>query len=140
MKFLWKILGRDRYGRLVRPWALLGPVVVLIIALPLLRPLRHPDPAGISDEELARLATVQAMVEHKTLAIDQSDFVNTQLKVRRGGHFYSDQPPVMSALLAPSYWLMRQGGLSFETRPDLVMYLLTVIGVTLPVALSPGMM
>jgi hypothetical protein len=46
----------------------------------------------------------------------------------------------MSALLAPSYWLMRQGGLSFETRPDLVMYLLTVVGVTLPVALSSGLM
>ena len=52
----------------------------------------------ISDEELSRLATVQAMVEHGTLAIDQTDFASTQLKVRRDGHWYSDQPPVMSAL------------------------------------------
>src|SRR3954454_69028 len=103
MRLFWKILGRDRHGRLVRPWALLGPVVVLIMTLPLLRPLRHPDPTAISDEELARLATVQAIVEHKTLAIDDTDFVSTHLKVRRQDHFYSDQPPVMSALLAPSY-------------------------------------
>jgi hypothetical protein len=80
---------------MVRPWALLGPVIVLILALPLLRPLRHPDPRAISDDELARLATVQAMVEHGTLAIDNTDFASTRLKVRREGHFYSEQPPVM---------------------------------------------
>jgi 4-amino-4-deoxy-L-arabinose transferase-like glycosyltransferase len=140
MKFLWKILGRDRHGRLVRPWALLGPIVVLVLTLPLLRPLRHPDPLGISDEELARLATVQAIVEHKTLAIDGTDFAGTRLWVRREGRTYSDQPPVMSALLAPSYWVMRHAGIDFAKRPDLAMYLLTVLGVTLPVALSSGLM
>jgi hypothetical protein len=140
MQFLWKIHGRDRHGRLVRPWALLGPVVVLVMTLPLLRPLRHPDPRMISDEELARLATVQAIVEHKTLAIDDTDFVSTHLKVRRQDHFYSDQPPVMSALLAPSYWVMKESGVTFAKRPDLAMYLLTLMGVTLPVALSAGLM
>ena len=125
---------------MVRPWALLGPIVVLIIALPLLRPLRHPDPRAISDEELARFATVQAIVENKSLAIDGTDFVSTRLKVRRDGHFYSDQPPVMSALLAPSYWVMRQTGIDFAKRPDLAMYLLTLIGVTIPVAASAGLM
>jgi hypothetical protein len=124
---------------MVRPWALFGPVVVLIIALPLLRPLRHPDPAAISDEETARLATVQAMVEHGTLAIDETDFKSTRLKVRRDGQYYSDQPPVMSALLAPSYWVMRRAGVDFESRPDLAIYLLTVLGVTLPVAASAGL-
>jgi hypothetical protein len=141
MRYLWKILGRDRHGRLVRPWALLGPVVVLIIALPLLRPLRHPDPRTISDEELARLATVQAMVEQHTLAIDKTDFASTHLKVERGdGRHYSDQPPVLAALLAPSYWVMRQGGITFAKTPNLAMYLLTLLGVTLPVALSSGLM
>src|SRR5688500_18369225 len=118
-------------GRMVRPWALLGPIVVLIIALPLLRPLRHPDPRAISDEELARFATVQALVEHNALAIDATEFASTRLKVRRGGLFYSDQPPVMSALLAPSYWVMRHAGIDFAKRPDLAMYLLTMIGVTI---------
>jgi hypothetical protein len=55
---------------MVRPWALFGPVVVLVVALPLLRPLRHPDPGAMSDEEMSRLATVQAIAEHGTLAID----------------------------------------------------------------------
>jgi hypothetical protein len=140
MQFFWKILGRDRSGRLVRPWALLGPVVVLMVTLPLLRPLRHPDPTRISDEELARLATVQALVEHNTLAIDDTAFADTHLKVKRNGRWYSDQPPVMSALLAPSYWVMRKAGIDFATRADMVMYLLTLLGVTLPVALSAGLM
>src|SRR5688572_32990681 len=113
MSLLWRILGRDRAGRMVRPWALFGPVVVLVIALPLLRPLRHPDPTAVSDEELARLATVQAMVEHGTLAIDDTDFIDTRMKVRHGEHYYSDQPPVMAALLAPSYWAMRHAGVDF---------------------------
>lgn len=140
MRFLWKILGRDRHGRIVRPWALLGPVVVLIIALPLLRPLRHPDPRTVSDEELARLATVQAMVEHGTLAIDETDFLDTRVKVRRAGHYYSDQPPVMAALLAPSYWTMRHAGVDFAKRQDFAIYLLTLLGVTIPVAASAGLL
>ena len=45
----------------VRPWALAGPVIILLICLPLLRPLRHP--AQISDDEQARLATIRALVE-----------------------------------------------------------------------------
>lgn len=140
MSLLWRILGRDRAGGMVRPWALFGPVVVLVIGLPLLRPLRHPDPAMVSDEELSRLATVQAMVEHGTLAIDQTDFTSTRLKVRRDGHWYSDQPPVMSALLAPSYWVMsRAAGIDFATKPHVATYLLTLLGVTLPVALSAGL-
>lgn len=131
---------QTRSARIVRPWALLGPIVVLIIALPLLRPLRHPDPGAISDEELARLATVQAIVEHKTLAIDQTDFVSTHLRTTRNDHFYSDQPPVMSVLLAPSYWAMRKAGVDFAKRPDLAMYLLTLIGVTIPVAAASGLL
>ncbi|CAA9392569.1 MAG: hypothetical protein AVDCRST_MAG64-1258, partial [uncultured Phycisphaerae bacterium] len=139
MTLLRRILGRDRAGRMVRPWALFGPVVVLVIALPLLRPLRHPDPGAVSDEELARLATVQAMVERGTLAIDDTDFAATRLKVRRAGRWYSDQPPVMSALLAPSYWAMSRAGIDFATKPHVATYLLTVLGVTLPVALSSGL-
>ena len=46
----------------------------------------------------------------------------------------------MSALLAPSYWVMRQAGIDFAKRPDLAMYLLTMIGVTIPVAGAAGLM
>jgi hypothetical protein len=140
MQSVLTFLRRNPSGRKIRPWALVGPIVVLIISLPLLRPLRHPDPRTISNEELARLATVQALVEHRTLAIDQTDFVATDLKVIRNGHYYSDQPPVMAALLAPSYWAMSHSGINFDKRPDLAMYLLTLIGVTLPVAGAAGLL
>src|SRR5688500_18133777 len=100
MPLLRNWLRQYRNGRHVRPWALSVPVVVLLIALPLLRPLRHPEPDTMSDDERARLATVQALVEHGTLAINDSTFVDTRFKVRRGGYWYSNQPPTLSVLLA----------------------------------------
>ncbi|HEX4125561.1 MAG TPA: hypothetical protein VHY37_12595, partial [Tepidisphaeraceae bacterium] len=66
----------------VRPWALFGPIVVIVVALPLLRPLRNPDPLSISDGELACLATVQSLVEQHTFAIDQSMFHATRDRIR----------------------------------------------------------
>ena len=32
---------------LVRPWALAGPVLVILICLPLLQPMLQPDPATL---------------------------------------------------------------------------------------------
>src|SRR2546421_12676341 len=94
-----------RWGRrrpLVRPWALSVPILVLFVALPLSRPLRHPDPRAVSDDEQSRLATIQAIVEHHSLAIDNTSptFRDTTQKIARNGHWYSDQPPVMAALLS----------------------------------------
>ncbi len=132
-------LPRSRNLRLVRPWALGGPIVVLLIAIPLLRPLRHPDPRTICDDEQARLATVQAIVENRTLAIDGTVFSTTRQKVFVGGRHYSDQPPVMALLLSGPYWVMYKGGMTFEHNPLWVMFLLTLIGVTLPVSLAAGM-
>src|SRR5215218_9489613 len=66
---------RVRSRQVVRPWALCAPVVMLLIALPLLRPLRWPGDA--SENELSRLATVQALVEHDSLAINDTDFFST---------------------------------------------------------------
>ena len=114
----------------VRPWALAAPILILLICLPLLRPLRHPDPRGISDEELTRLATVQAIVEKHTLAIDDSVYQPTHTIA---------QPPTMAVLLAGPYAIMRRCGLTFASNPDLVAYLLTVIGATMPIAVAAGL-
>lgn len=130
---------RPRNKRLVRPWALLAPVVVLLVTLPLLRPLRHPDPRRVSDDETARLATVQAIVEHGTLAIEETEFNTTRTAVWRGHSLYADQPPMMAALLSPSYWVMNRLGLTFANHGLLVTYLLTLLGVTLPVAGAAGL-
>src|SRR5688572_19764540 len=153
-----------RFGRrqMVRPWALSAPVAVLLIALPLLRPLRSPGEA--SENELSRLATIQALVEYKTLAINDTAFFSdlrslqrdedqreatsgkakTQLEEStprgtiRVGHrpvmYYSDKPPVMAFLLSWAYEPMYRLGWTFETYPALVTYVLTLLGVTLPVA------
>src|SRR6476659_7084364 len=94
---------RRRPQKMVRPWALSAPVLVLLVALPLLRPLRYPSPFQMCDDEKARLATVQAIVEHGTLSIDATDFTTTQAKVEVRDRWYADQPPTMAALLSGSY-------------------------------------
>ena len=126
---------------MVRPWGLSAPVAVLLICLPLMRPLRHPDPRAISDDEQARLATIEALVEHHTLAINSTEFRTTRcLIVQTGDRWYSDQSPVMSVLLSGPYWVMHRCGLSFENDPVMTEYLLTLFGVTLPVAFAAGLL
>ena len=41
-------------------------------------------------------------------------------------------------LLAGPYWLLWKSGLNFEKSTSLVIYLLTLIGATLPVAAAAG--
>lgn len=117
----------------IRPWGLATPVLVLVLCLPLLRPLLHPT--TISANERERLATIQAIVEHRSLiAGDPTSFplpshVRGSEAVRVGGA----QPPTLAALLAGPYWLMHKLGLSFSTHQALAVYVLTLLGVTLPV-------
>jgi hypothetical protein len=139
MAFLLNWLRRYRTRRQVRPWALAVPIVILLIAVPLVRPLRHPDPRSISDDELARLATTQALVEDDRLDIGASPFAVTGAKMQRNGRWYSNQPPMMSVLLAGPYRLMYRMGYSFESSPHWVMFMLTLLGTTLPVAGAGGL-
>lgn len=129
---------------LVRPWALSAPIFVLLICLPLMRPLRHPVADTISDDEQGRLATIQAIVEHHTLQIQQSSFATRDTIMVKGRdgqpHWYSDQAPVMAALLSGPYWVMHHAGLSFEREPVITEYLLTLFGVTLPIAFAAGLL
>jgi hypothetical protein len=145
-RYLIHYIRRYRRKKLVRPWALSAPILVLLIALPLLRPLRVADPdlRHISDNEQARLATVQAIVENHSLAIDATNFTTTAQKVEvtdRSGRYrwYSDQPPMMSAMLSPAYWVMRHNGLTFQNNAPAVLYLLTLLGVTVPAACCAGL-
>lgn len=136
---LFSRVARHRRRNVVRPWALLAPILVLVIALPLLRPLRYPAGWQVSDEEAARLATVQAVVEHGTLSIDGTDFTTTARKIEVNGHWYSKQPPTMSVLLAGPYWIMHHYGLSLHGDPQKVAYLLTLLGATIPAACAAGL-
>jgi hypothetical protein len=114
--------------------------VVLLICLPLLSPLRHPLVSHMSDEEMSRWATVQALVEQQTFAIDGTQFFHTRQKVKIADVYYSDQPPTQGLLLAGPYWVLYRLGIRFGNRPALVEYLLTMIGVTIPVAAAAGML
>lgn len=134
----WFLRRKNR--PLVRPWALLTPIVVLLIALPLLRPLRHPDSRETSDQERAILAPVQSLVEHRTLAVEATNFTLTHEKTERNGHTYTTQAPTFPVLLSGSYWVMNHfWGKTFDRQPEIIAYFLTLLGSTLPVALSAGL-
>src|SRR5688500_12138896 len=105
MRILLRYLRSYRHKKLLRPWALSAPVLVLVIALAMLRPLRHADPDRISDDEQARLATVQAIVERGSLDIDGTDFTTHRKQIEYRNKSYSNQPPMMSAMLSGAYWV-----------------------------------
>ena len=124
----------------VRPWALAGPIVILLFCLPLLRPLSHPDPRDISDNETARLATVQAIVERGTLALDPAQTRTiARTVVTIGDDHYAPQAATMSVLLSIAYWVMTKIGLTFADHGPTVSYILTLLGVTVPVAACSGL-
>lgn len=127
---------------MVRPFGLIGPILVLLIALPLLRPLRHPSEAQTSEQEALRLATVRALVEHGSLVLDRSYALSPgTVQVTDpvyGQRIYSTQPPMMALLLWPAAEIMTLLGLTFEENHLLIAYLLTMLAATLPVAAAAG--
>src|SRR5271170_5887144 len=128
----------------VRPWALAVPILVLLVALPLLRPLRHPDANEVSDDEAARLATIAAVAEHHSLSLEGLDLgpgvpLPTTGLIRSHGRIFSNQPPTMAVLLAGVCWILGKFHLTLRSSPVLTPYLLTLIGVTLPVAGAAGL-
>ena len=139
-----KLLRRQ----MVRPWALAVPVLVLVVALPLLRPLRSPEADKMSANELTRLATIQSMAENHSQEIEASPFYSTLRQrdfqhppetVQIQNHHYSDKAPVLAVLLAGVYLILQQFGVSFQHSPALAIYLLTIVGAVIPVAASAGM-
>jgi MFS family permease len=121
----------------VRPWALLTPALVLCVALPLLRPLRHP--AGMSDDELLLVATVRSLVAEHDLALDPAVASTARGGVITvDGRFYSAQPPLYAVVLSALSTGLDAAGVRYDRNVDLHLYLLTVLGVTLPTALAGG--
>jgi len=114
------------------------------VALPLLRPLRHPGANSVSDDEAARLATIVAVAEHHSLSLEGLDLgpgvplPSTGL-VRSHDRIYSSQPPVMAVILAGPYWVLGKFHLTLRSSPVLTQFLLTLIGVTIPVACAAGL-
>src|SRR5580693_3883987 len=128
----------------VRPWALATPIVVLLFCLPMLRPLHHPGRA--SNDEQLRLATISALVEHVKdsgplsgrLAIDTGWFFSSHT-ISVDHHIYSDQPPMLAFLLSGPALILDWMGYHLRENSVLAPYLLTLLGVTLPVAGAAGL-
>ena len=103
-------------------------------------------PYASSWNDGSRLASVEALVDQHTWAIDDSIFVKvppqdelnpyslelpsasgTMDKMLIGGHFYSDKPPVLTLYLAGIYWIAQKlTGLTAAYDPHVFVYLLTV--------------
>jgi hypothetical protein len=136
---LWLSLHAWLTYRAVRPWALATPILVLLIALPLLRPLRHPG--QLSDDEFLLVQSVQSLVQDGDLELGSSAaaLAPTATLVVNGG-YYAAQPPVYAVLLGGVSSVLERIGISWSRQPDLHLYLLTLLGVTLPVALAAGIL
>lgn len=138
MKLLQHIRGYLQRP-LVRPWALAGPVLVLMICLPLLQPLRQPDPRQWHDQQQMIAATVQAIAERHTLSITRGVFSDNPAAIRHQGELYSPYPPMLPLLLSPAYLVLRGQGFTYNDDLIFVQYLLTLIGAAMPVAMSAGL-
>ena len=130
----------------VTGWLVLA--VAAVVALVSARPY-----AGCWNDG-SRLATVEALVDQHTLAIDRSIFVRVPAepgavpyppdepallqtgaldKLLIAGHWYSDKSPVPALLLAALYQVLQwTTGLTARGRPDLFCYLMTLASAGLP--------
>ena len=81
--------------------------------------------------DASRLATIQSIVEDCSFAIDHSIFIAQGDKYYYKGHFYSDKPPLLAISAVPLYFILYNLGLTFESHPGLVYYLITLITIGL---------
>ncbi|HVZ32071.1 MAG TPA: hypothetical protein VG963_06590, partial [Polyangiaceae bacterium] len=56
----------------------------------------------------SRYATIEALVDHGTYAIDATHYVQTIDKYMAGGHYISSKPPTLPTLAAGVYWVYEQ--------------------------------
>src|SRR4051812_40659055 len=115
-------LRRYLNGQMLRPLALLAPVLVLIIALPLLRPLRHPD--SPTNDETLRIASIEALVRQKSLNLNTARFSKVSGAVVLPAGTYSTQPPMMAVMLWAPAWVMTWMGFNFEENHVLFAYMM----------------
>ena len=113
-------------------------------------------PYASSWNDGGRLATVEALVDQHTFAIDNSIFVNvpeqpgldpygrdvpstggTLDKMLINGHFYSHESPVGALYMAGVYWVAQKlTGLTAAQQPHAFVYLMTVASTGLAYVIS----
>jgi len=60
--------------------------------------------------------TIQALVEHNSLALDQTSYISTIDKVFTHGHFYTHKPLLLPVIGAAVYWPLSKAGLRLTGR------------------------
>lgn len=126
------IAAEPRQGRrpLVRPWALGGPILLLLLCLPMLQPLRHPTDALRQPEQVRLLAMVRQNAAGEW-AISPSPPISARA--------LTEPSPTFALLLAGPARALQAFGLTWDDHATLIAYLLIAVGVTLPAALSAGL-
>jgi hypothetical protein len=118
-----------------RPWAMALPIAVLLVSMPLLRPLA--EPAGPGARESMLLASVESVVRGRGLALD-STWRGRAGTVEIAGRVYASSPPMLAVLLAGPAVMLERLGITFDRAAPVMAYWLTFFGVTLPVAFASG--
>ncbi|MGN6507151.1 MAG: hypothetical protein ACTHM6_16475 [Tepidisphaeraceae bacterium] len=122
---------------MVRPWAMAGPILVLLIAAPLIRPLFAPG--MMSDRERVALDSVWSILRHGTLALNAKAYANNEAVIHVGDRVFSADPPAYAITLSGVAWCIERTGIRFETNPNLLNYLLIFFAITLPTAVACGL-
>ncbi len=116
---MWEVLQQDRFTR----WVFAGACLFVLL-------MTRPQPTGHHDR--ARFATVEALIDHGTWSIEPSRF-DTIDKVQRHGKLYASKPPMMPALMAGVYAMIKHStGRTFGNAQWLVVKLLVVICIGVP--------
>ena len=122
-----------------------GIFIVYLLLLAALIFISQSLGVNIGASTIARLATIESLVERHTYVIDDSSLPRSLDMVLVKGHFYGCQPPLLQTILAPVYlFIHRAGGLSMAKHLRLVYALLTIstVGIlsSLMVAFFYGLM
>lgn len=130
-------LERLRRRQRVRYWAIALPLLVIALALPLLRPLAHPDPTWVSDDEFVRMETIRQIVANGSFVLDPQR-VAERLPVISldNGDMVAAQEPMLSVIGAGVYQILRLAKIHVDSDAILGAYLLTLILCTIPTAVT----
>jgi hypothetical protein len=111
----WK--ANRRQLPLVRPWAIAGPVLVLLLAAPMIRPLL--SPGLLPPRQAMTLETVRSILREGTLTIDRTRVLDAQSAYYNGQHFFSLDAPAFSIGLSAVSRIIEWFGIPIDQNPVL---------------------
>jgi hypothetical protein len=91
----------------------------------------------VSWADASRMGSIQGLVEHHTLALDDTAYFYQGDKVRiggprsAGGHFYSHQPPMLAIVASIPYGLLYAGGRAIDSPGSYRIITIFVVGLPL---------